>query len=291
MTVRKKRNKNKKKHFRWILLFSILLFLIPLNLLFNLSVNLTSIKPLKIPIIAKTFLPEGLKISPFNPNVLGAEIIDPNDFVKYVNQEREKTGSIPLRMNVTLMKGAKMRADTILKHQNFSHQDPYENITMVTALSSLGYNYIYASENIGMGGSSGEDFVGGFMHSYYHRENLLNPQLTETGVAIVTGPYDRYYVNIAVQLFAIPAGKNEYLGYSDQERENYARILTTTRLTLNPLIWNINKLLGKKEFNLDKYNRLKIRENIISQLYAKMENGRPFEDKDVALVLEYNGLI
>jgi len=243
---------------------------------------------LTIPIVSRVYFPAPLEIIPFNANVLGAEVFAPTDIVKFVNIERAKVGSPALRLNYTLMKAAQMRADVILKHQNFSHQDPYENIELVTVLAKLGYHYVYASENIGMGGTSGEDFVGGFMHSYYHKQNLLNPQLTETGVGLATGPYKQYYVNIVSQFFAVPGGKDEYLGYSKEDKEKYKKLLTESELTLNPIVWNVNKLLGKKDFTRERYDKLTKQKEILAEVYKKMEKDNPLDDKDVTLIIEYN---
>ena len=164
-----------------------------------------------------------LTLSHVSQSVLGAETIDPIDFVAEINKERAKVGAPELRLNTTLMKAAKLRSDVILKHQNFSHQDPYEGIELGTVLPKLNYHFVYATENIGMGGVSAPDFVNGFMHSASHRENLLDPRLTETGAAIEDGQYQSWYVNVAVQLFAIPGGKDELRGYSDADQRVYPR--------------------------------------------------------------------
>lgn len=243
---------------------------------------------LAVPNVSKVYLPDPLSITPFFANVLGAQVFNPADVVRFVNAEREKTGAKPLRLNYTLMRAAQMRADVILRHQNFSHQDPYENVELALVLPKLGYSYIYASENIGMGGSSGEDFVNGFMHSTSHRENLLNPRLTETGVGLVTGPYKQYYVNIIVQLFAIPAGQSEYLGYTKADRNLYNLLYIRTNLEENPLVWNINRFIGERFYSEERFVKLKRQKEILATLIAKMDREEPLNDADVALIVEYN---
>jgi len=165
---------------------------------------LSPTRALMIPTNAIVYLPGPLKFTPIASSILGAQTIEGADIIKYVNSERRKKGAPPLALNPTLTQAAQLRAEVILKHQNFSHQDPFEGIELATVLPKLGYAFSYATENIGMGGVSAQDFVGGFMNSTSHRENLLNPQLVESGAAVVTGPYKQYYVNIAVQLFAVP---------------------------------------------------------------------------------------
>lgn len=220
-------------------------------------------------------------------SILGAETIDPIDFVGEINKVRAKNGAKPLRLNATLMKAAKMRADVIMKYQNFSHQDPHEGIELLTVLPMLHYRYAYASENIGMGGVSAPDFVNGFMNSTSHRNNLLDPRLTHTGAAIVDGPYYQYYVNVAVQLFAIPGGKDEQLGYTETERKSYEASLATVSSKLNP----INRIIGwLTKRNVD-YRRLKRQKDILESVLVRIRKSEPLRSEDVALILEYNSLL
>ncbi len=288
--IKKSRKSSRKKVniFSYVLIPIIFLLLGLFFFRFTVLEKPHTLAYLAVPKISRVYYPDPLKITPFNENVLGAEVFNPTDIVKFVNIERAKAGSPLLRLNYTLMKAAQMRADVILKHQNFSHQDPYENIELVTVLSKLGYNYIYASENIGMGGTSGEDFVGGFMNSFYHKQNLLDPRLTETGVGIATGPFKQYFVNIVSQFFAIPGGKEEYLGYSRKDREKYKNLLSESEIILNPIVWNLNKLLGKKDFTRDRYEKLTKQKKILAEVYQKMEKDYKLDDKDVTLIIEYN---
>ncbi|OGG16004.1 hypothetical protein A3D78_03550 [Candidatus Gottesmanbacteria bacterium RIFCSPHIGHO2_02_FULL_39_14] len=245
---------------------------------------------LNIPRVSTIELLPNLFLPNLTFNVLGAQAIIPTDIVKYVNSERNKKNSPPLHINDKLMQAAKMRAEVILKYQNFSHQDPYENIELITVMPVVGYLYSYASENIGMGGISAEDFVGGFMNSTSHRENLLNPELFHTGVFVVTGPYKQYYVNIAVQLFAIPATREEYLGYNEIDKKNYQSLLTALNRKLNPLVITFNNFL-KDKTEVNKFNKLKRQRVILTDLIKIMEEEKPFADSQVKLIREYNSYL
>lgn len=272
---------------QWIFILFLLIFSLTLvySRILNHSNNFTQ---LKIPQKAQVYLPSPLWLEHIMTNVLGTEAIDPFDIVTHVNIEREKRGASSLRLNPTLTQAAQRRADVILKHQNFSHQDPYENIELTTILPSLNYRFRYASENIGMGGLSGKDFVNGFMSSTSHRENLLNPYLTETGIAVVTGPYQQFYVNIAVQLFAIPAGQEEYLGYNQIDKKNYQNILSKLNFQLNPINWRINKILDKGKYTESYHRQLLRQKEIIATLYERMKKDQPLENEHIVLIREYN---
>lgn len=281
----RKKVRRKLKRNTFLSIFFLLIFVYGFKLYSSSSAPLVY---LPIPQIARVHLPIPLELASISSSVLGAQAIDPKDLVKYVNIERAKVSAANLRISPVLMQAAQMRADVILKHQNFSHQDPFENIELTTVLPKLNYQFRYASENIGMGGLSAESFVSGFMNSTSHRENLLNPYLSDTGVAVVTGSYKQYYVNIAVQLFAIPGGKKEYLGYSEKEVAIYKKQLSDLDAKLNPLIWNIGKITKNKENTSEKYKTLNRQREILKTIYSQMKDEKPLTNEHVALIAEYN---
>ncbi len=246
-------------------------------------------RPLPVPRVAQTRY-SGPFLSPtFSTSVLGAETIDPIDIVRFINEERQKIGSPPLRVSRTLTKAAQKRAEVILKYQNFSHHDPYENIELSTVLPLFGYRFAYASENIGMGDSTARAFVNGFMSSTSHRENLLDPRLTDTGVAVVTGPYHQYFVNIAVQIFAIPGGEEEFLGYSQDEKITYAQTKRdiNVRLFKTQLYKSIHFFDDPYRFD-NEIQYLTRQLDIIEQLLQVMDENKPFTTEHVLMIQEFN---
>ncbi len=252
----------------------------------------TPLPPLPVPErITQTAYSGPLTLESYNVSVLGAQTIDRVDFVNEINKQRVNVGAPPLRLSTVLMNAAKMRAGVILKYQNFSHQDPHEGIELGTVLPKLNYHFVYATENIGMGGVSAADFVNGFMASTYHRQNLLDPRLTETGAAIVDGPYKQYYVNIAVQLFAIPGGEDEYRGYSAKERKQYEQAHTILTGKLNPFRRIVQQLLRNPDYSEKKITTYSRQKKILETILVRMREEKPLQNPDVALILEYNTLL
>lgn len=251
-----------------------------------------ALAPLPVPErISHTSLSGPLTLTTIDQSVLGAQTIDPIDFVDEINNIRAAHNAPALRLNATLMRAAKMRADVIKKYQNFSHQDPYEGIELGTVLPKLEYSFIYASENIGMGGISAANFVEGFMNSTSHRANLLDPTLTDTGAAIVEGPYKQYYVNYAVQLFTIPGGIAEYLGYNTTEKELYEKQYAAVNENLHPLIWFTERLKNNPRYTEEYYKKLKRQQVILKTLLSRMRETKPLDNHDVAMILEFNTLL
>ena len=126
------------------------------------------------------------------------------------------------------------------------------------------------------------------MHSTMHRENLLNPALADTGAAVVTGAYKQYYVNIIVQLFAVPGGKDEYLGYSKKEKEKYKKLLADVEFQLNPINWTINKFLYPNDFSPEKKIKLEKQKNLLQVVYRQMKDNQPLTNQNVAMIMEFN---
>ncbi|MBI2612053.1 CAP domain-containing protein [Candidatus Gottesmanbacteria bacterium] len=281
--------RRKKRRLIYFIPFFLVVFV--LFMWFYVRINVPTLSPLaklSIPTNAQVYLPDPLQITPFSAAVLGAETIEGNDIVYYVNLERQKVGAAPLQVNNILTESAKKRAEVILKYQNFSHTDPYEGVQLPKVVEDLGYYFKYVSENIGMGGSSAKDFVFGFTNSTLHRENLLNPELVESGVGVVTGPYKEYYVNIAVQLFAIPSTKEEYFGYGEKDVVYYEGLLSQIEENLS----FTNSQIGEGRTNQDYYigwrDLLLRQKTIISRLLLYMREDKPFVKEQLTLVYEYN---
>jgi uncharacterized protein YkwD len=258
------------------------------KLLFARPVTLHTLAALPVPAQPSLYLPGVYKARIIESPVLGAETINPSDIILYINDERMKRGAPPLQENATLTKAAQMRAGVILNHQNFSHQDPYEHIQLDTVLPMVNYPFIYASENIGMGDSSPKAFVNGFMSSTSHRENLLNPALKETGVALVTGPYQQYWVNIVVQIFAIPTTKERYLGYRKEDIGTYKQMLTDIENQIALTRDKLQNKVGDEEY-YEGWQKILIRQKeIVTTLYDTMLEEQPFVKNLVSLIAEYN---
>jgi len=282
---------NKPGILKYFLVLSLLLIILSAGLYTLWRIpddNLQPLASLPVPEVSGVYFTEPLTLAPLSDVILGAQTIDPDDIIKYVNIEREKTGSPPLKISPVLKKAAQDRARVILQYQNFSHQDPFEGIELATILPQKNYYFAYASENIGMGGVSAQDFVGGFMNSTSHRENLLNPELQESGVAVVTGPYKEYYVNIAVQIFAVPASRDKFLGYTPKDIQLYKNLLVKIGADLENTNYKIGQNLANRNFYQDWQNLLSEQKQIVKTIYNQMLTGKPFNNIQINLISLYN---
>lgn len=101
--------------------------------------------------------------------------------VELTNQEREKQGLAPLKLDTELSAVAKDKSLDMQQNNYFSHNSPNYG-SPFDMMKSYGIDYRTAGENIAMGQTSPEQVVEGWMNSQGHRENIMNPDFTHIGV-------------------------------------------------------------------------------------------------------------
>ncbi|WP_075036286.1 CAP domain-containing protein [Halobacillus dabanensis] len=101
--------------------------------------------------------------------------------VELTNQEREKQGLAPLKLDTELSTVAKDKSLDMQQNNYFSHNSPNHG-SPFDMMNSYGIDYRTAGENIAMGQTSPEQVVEGWMNSQGHRENIMNPDFTHIGV-------------------------------------------------------------------------------------------------------------
>lgn len=107
--------------------------------------------------------------------------------VDLINQERAKAGLAALKRETRLNMAAATQVRD-MSCNNFVDHYGSDGSTWFKRIQAQGYDYGYASENI----AAGNPAFGGtadwvvqiqWMNSQVHRDNILNPQVTEIGVA------------------------------------------------------------------------------------------------------------
>ena len=107
------------------------------------------------------------------------------EVLRLVNEEREKAGVSPLKLDSELTKAAQSRAMEL--KEVFSHTRPNgENFRSI--LDEMGIESSYAGENI-MSGTvkTSEGVVSIWMGSEGHKKNILNPNYNYLGVGRISG--------------------------------------------------------------------------------------------------------
>lgn len=111
-----------------------------------------------------------------------------------VNEKRGEEGLDPLTMNNSLVSAAKVRAAETV--QSFSHTRP-DGRSCFTAFDEAGASYSGAGENIAAGQASATSVMDAWMNSQGHRDNIMNGDFTQIGIACYYDPnsvYGYYWV-------------------------------------------------------------------------------------------------
>lgn len=134
------------------------------------------------------------------------------------NHERVAQGLAPLRWNANLAAAAHAHALMMAQHNTLSHQFSGE-APLQDRARSAGARFTEVAENVAEGASAEMIHVS-WMHSPPHRANLLDPELTDIGIAVAVGApgpgSGRTAMLFAVQDFSQAVSE---LSLSEQERE------------------------------------------------------------------------
>ncbi len=101
------------------------------------------------------------------------------------NRERVAQGLAPLRWNANLAAAAHAHALQMVQHNTLSHQFAGE-APLQDRARSAGARFTEVAENVAEGPSAEMIHVS-WMHSPPHRANLLDPELTDIGIAVAVG--------------------------------------------------------------------------------------------------------
>ena len=130
--------------------------------------------------------------------------------IEGTNQFRAGESRVVLRTNAELEKAAREFAEYMARTGKFDHV--VDGSTPATRVKAAGYTYCRIGENLARHYSThgfttpdlGRRMVEGWKESPGHRRNMLEPDVIETGVAVVHKRHDGIDDFYAVQLFGKP---------------------------------------------------------------------------------------
>ena len=115
-----------------------------------------------------------------------------------INKERARTGAPPLRPQHRLFQAARRHCDDMARWDALTHDS--EDKGPAERLREIGYDFSALAENVAWGQDSPEAALASWLASPSHKENLLNPHVTELGVASSRGASGRFWAAV----FAAP---------------------------------------------------------------------------------------
>ncbi len=131
-----------------------------------------------------------------------AEIL-PRVLVDLTNNNRQVNRVGLLELNSTLEKVAQLKADDMASRGYFAHNSP-DGLTPWYWFGQVGYDFLYAGENLAVHFSDSGDVVRAWMDSPGHRANILNNKFSEIGIATSRGFYQGRETVFVVQMFGHP---------------------------------------------------------------------------------------
>ncbi len=123
--------------------------------------------------------------------------------VDLTNQTRTNLGLGELKINNKLVAAAQAKADDMLTNQYFSHVSP-DGVTPWFWFDKVGYDYLYAGENLAVHYQEAENLQEGWLASPTHRANIVNSHYSDIGIGVSMGNFEGAESTIVVQMFAQP---------------------------------------------------------------------------------------
>ena len=140
-------------------------------------------------------------VSYTKPGILGISAnLDQKKLIELTNNEREKKGLTPVSENEALNKAAELKAKNMFEENYWAHFAPSGKTPWDFILGS-GYKFTFAGENLAKNFYSSEDVVVAWMQSPTHRDNLLNANYKDIGIAVVEGILNGQKTTLVVQEF------------------------------------------------------------------------------------------
>ena len=133
----------------------------------------------------------------FSAAVLPAVLVD------LTNSDRSTTDIPTLTINPLLEEAARQKAQDMATKGYFAHTSP-EGRTPWYWLTNVDYSFSYAGENLAMGFFESADVNQAWLNSAGHKQNILNKNFTEIGIATAYGLYNGVETTFVVQMFGRP---------------------------------------------------------------------------------------
>lgn len=132
--------------------------------------------------------------------VIAATSITAEDLFSLTNQERTKLSLPILKSNALLASAAYNKGVDMFADQYWAHVAP-DGTTPWDFILGAGYDYHYAGENLAKDFTQASSIVAAWMNSPSHRDNIVNENFEDMGIAVVSGTFNGEETTICVQMF------------------------------------------------------------------------------------------
>ena len=115
-------------------------------------------------------------------SALASSFLEEQIFVE-INQIRKENKLPELQKNIHLERAAKQKNTDMISNNYFSHISP-NNKKWSDFIKDEKYDYIYAGENLAKDYDNSKEIIAAWIESPTHKENILNPDYSDTGIAV-----------------------------------------------------------------------------------------------------------
>jgi uncharacterized protein YkwD len=168
-----------------------------------------------------------------------------------LNEARKKEKLPALMLNTTLTKVAKSHTENMAKQEKMEHE--LDKKRAKDRVIDAGYEYRFVGENLANSPGEIDDpapkpesIHKGWMESKRHRDNILSPDFTEVGLAMVKSKKGTYYYT---QVFAAPVtiDLDKLLALLNEARKKEKLPPLTRNSTLNKAALSHTENMAKQE--------------------------------------------
>lgn len=118
-----------------------------------------------------------------------------------INDIRQSYGLQPLRWNANVANVARQHSQNMADNNFFSHADPQGN-TALERLLAAGIQFNLVAENLALNENAPDPValvIEGWLDSPGHRQNILRPEVTETGVGVVRQGEEYFFTQLFIR--------------------------------------------------------------------------------------------
>jgi len=134
------------------------------------------------------------------PQILGTAQYTAEQIIELTNVKRAEEGLSPLKQNSLLAAAAAAKSVDMHSNNYWAHYSP-QGKSPWNFISSVGYRYIYAGENLARDFADPQAVVNAWMASSTHRSNVLDKNFKEIGVSVSNGSLTGTEGVLVVQMF------------------------------------------------------------------------------------------
>lgn len=174
-----------------------------------------------------------------------ARAMSKDELIYQANLSRQSFGINNLTENENLDQAAQKKAEDMLEKGYFSHNTPTGQ-TPWDFIKNANYSYIYAGENLAIGYDDSKELNDAWMNSLTHRENILNANFNEIGLAVVSGKYHGVETTVTVEMFGTQTPKE--VKASNTQLSNSKKLNSSLAITQNRVLAS-NADSTKKPYN------------------------------------------